>query len=276
MIFALHGVSIMNCNLVTDIRIAFETNHTALEIEVGKFLRYLDQGFKAEELLPIFEANNVRPVMINSVRDIDRVDGRERDQLLSEVERLCVAAAIIQCPTIQIVAFCRLEGRPWREILKLTARNVADIADIGKQHGVRFQFEPIAWAPIYSLSQSLQVIEEAGRDNVAMVIDFWHLYAGGGTTPDEVAKLDSAMIYSVHFCDGIAHQAGTPWNEAELRGYLPGDGEIPIGEWVDAVHSTGFDGIWSCELVSPKHWEWDPLDIARECRCRMESYISIL
>ena len=274
MIIALHGVSIMYCNLITDIRVAFETNHKALEIEVGKLLRYLDQGFKAEELLPIFRANDVQPVMINSVRDIDRVNGRERDQLLTEVDRLCIAAAIIQCPTIQIVAFCRLEGRPWSEILKLTARNVADIADIGKQHGVSFQFEPIAWAPIYSLSQSLQVIEEAGRDNVAMVIDFWHLYAGGGTTPDEVAKLDSAMICSVHFCDGIAHKTGTPWNEAELRGYLPGDGEIPIKEWVSAVQTTGFDGIWSCELVSPKHWEWDPLDVAQECRLRMERYIS--
>ena len=274
MIFALHGVSTMHCNLITDIRIAFETNHEALEIEVGKLLRYLDQGFKAEELIPIFEANGIRPVMINSVRDIDRVDGSERDQLLAEVERLCVAAAIIQCPTIQIVAFCRLEGRPWKEILKLTARNVADIADIGKQHGVRFQFEPIAWAPIHSLSQSLHVIEEAGRDNVAMVIDFWHLYAGGETTPDEVAKLDSAMIYSVHFCDGVAHKAGTPWNEAELRGFLPGDGEIPIEEWVGAVHSTGFDGIWSCELVSPRHWEWDPWEIARECNHRLERYTS--
>lgn len=274
MIIALHGVSIMYCNLITDIRVAFQTNHKALEIEVGKLLRYLDQGFEAEELLPIFRANDVRPVMINSVRDIDRVDGRERDQLLTEVERLCIAAAIIQCPTIQIVAFCRLEGRSWREILKLTARNVADIADIGKQHGVSFQFEPIAWAPIYSLSQSLQVIEEADRDNVAMVIDFWHLYAGGGTTPDEVAKLDSAMIYSVHFCDGVAHKTGTQWNEAELRGYLPGDGEIPIDEWVSAVKSTGFDGIWSCELVSPKHWEWDPVDVAQECRSRMERYLS--
>lgn len=75
MIIALHGVSIMYCNLITDIRVAFQTNHKALEIEVGKLLRYLDQGFKAEELLPIFRANDVRPIMINSVRDIDRVDG---------------------------------------------------------------------------------------------------------------------------------------------------------------------------------------------------------
>ncbi|MDR9440293.1 MAG: hypothetical protein RI841_12510, partial [Halomonas sp.] len=35
---------------------------------------------------------------------------------------------------------------------------VTDIADIGKRYGVRFQLEPIAWSPIHSLKQSLQLI----------------------------------------------------------------------------------------------------------------------
>jgi len=39
------------------------------------------------------------------------------------------------------VPFCGLEGKPWEEVLELTARNVADIADIGKKTWVRFQLE---------------------------------------------------------------------------------------------------------------------------------------
>jgi len=60
-----------------------------------------------------------------------------------------------------LVPFCGLKGRPWKEVLKLTARNVADIADIGKRYGIRIQLEPIAWSPVHSLSQSIKVIEEA-------------------------------------------------------------------------------------------------------------------
>jgi sugar phosphate isomerase/epimerase len=54
---------------------------------------------------------------------------------------------------------------------------------------------------------------------------------------------------------------------------LPGEGEIPIKEWVEAVKSTGFDGVYSSELLSPKHWEWDILEIARETKLRMENYL---
>lgn len=273
MIVTMHGLTTMHCNLKTDIRIASETGYEALEIVESKLLRYLDCSFAAEELVPLFEQHGIRPVCFNALKDIERVEPGEREQLMAEAERLCAAAEVLGCPTIQLVPFCGLAGRPYDEVLKLTAGNVADIADIGKRHGVRFQLEPIAWSPIHSLSQSLQLIEEAGRDNVGMVVDFWHLWAGEETTPDDVAKLDKSMIYGIHFCDGMRHEKGTEWVEVNLRGFLPGEGNIPIKDWVDAVRSTGFDGVWSCELLSPRHWEWDLWDIARQTRERMLEYI---
>ena len=273
MILTMHGLSTMHCNLRTDIRMAKETGYEALEIEVSKLLRYLDQGFPAAGLNPIFEEHGIRPVMINAIKDVDRCEGEERLALMSETERISAAAEAIGCPTIQLVPFSRLEGRPWSEVKELTAKNLAAIADIGQRHGVRYQLEPIAFSPIHSLSQSLEVIELADRDNLGMVIDFWHLFAGGETTPSEVAALDKDLIYGVHFCDGMGHKEGTQWDEKALRGYLAGDGEINVQAWVDAVLATGFDGVWSSELLSPRHWEWDLWALATECRLRLERFV---
>jgi len=274
MIITMHGLSTMHSNIKTDIRIARESGFEGLEIVESKLLRYLDLGFKTEELIPLFKKYSIKPVCINALKDIERIEPIEHLKLIQEAERLCQAAHIIKCPTIQLVPFCGLEDRPWSEVLELTSKNIAEIADIGKKYGIRFQLECIAWSPIHSLSQSLQVIKQTERDNVGIVVDFWHLWAGGETIPDEVAKLDSSIIYGVHFCDGIRHIEGTPWVEKDLRGFLPGEGEIPVKEWVEAVMATGFDGVYSSELLSPKHWEWDLLEIARETKCRMEKYIS--
>ena len=273
MIKTLHSLSIMHSNMLTDIRIARDTNHEALEIAASKLLRYLDQGYPADGLNPIFEAHDIRPIVINALAGVDRVDIHGHGELLAETNRLCSIAEIIGCPTIQIVPQCHLEGRPIQEVLSLTAKNIAEIADVGAIHGVKFQLEPLAWAPIHSLSQSLQVIEQAGKDNVGMVVDFWHLHAGGETTPEDVAKLDRSLIYGAHFCDGITHPEVSAALEMKLRGFLPGDGEIPIQTWVDALRSTGFDGVWSCENYSPHHWEWDPWELARECKRRLEIYL---
>lgn len=273
MITTLHGLSTMHCNLKTDIRIAAETGYEALELVEMKLFRFMDCGCHVKDLMPIFEKHNIKPVCINALKGVERIGTKEKAQLMEDAGRLCEAAEIMGCPTIQLVPFCELESKPWQDVLKLTAKNIAEIADIGSNHGVRFQLEPIAWAPIHSLRQSLQVIEEVGRDNVGMVIDFWHLTAGEETLPDDVTKLDKTIIYGVHFCDGIKHKKGTKWNEQKLRSFLPGQGELPIKEWVGAVKATGFSGVWSSELFSPEHWEWDLWEIARECRVLMEKYI---
>ena len=63
-----------------------------------------------------------------------------------------------------------------------------------------------------------------------------------------------------------------PWEEAALRGYLAGEGQIDVKAWCQAVKATGFDGTWSSELLSPKHWEWDLWEVAREARRLMLEY----
>ncbi|MCL5105423.1 MAG: sugar phosphate isomerase/epimerase [Armatimonadetes bacterium] len=276
MIKCMHGLSTMHCNIVTEIRMAKETGFDALEILDLKMKRYIEAGCDPRDLVPIFQKYGIKPVTINAIKDIERVEGKERDELMAETELMCSAAETIGCKTIQLVQFCGLEDRPQKEVMDLTADVVRDIADIGKSHGVRFQLEPIAWSPIHSLWQSLDLIDMVGRDNVRMVIDFWHLWAGWETGPEDVAKLPKDFIYSVHFCDGVRPPKGTPsheWTEMAYRSYLPGEGDIPVREWVDAVKSTGFDGVWSSELLSAKHWEWDLVDIANETRERMEKYI---
>jgi sugar phosphate isomerase/epimerase len=263
----------MHCNIVTEIRLAREAGYDGLEIVETKLLRYLDQGPKAEDLVPVFEKHGIQPICINALKNVERIEESGRKELMAEAERLCASAKAINCPTIQLVPFCGLQGRCWKEVLELTARNVAEIADIGKSYGMRFQLEPIAWSPIRSLSQSLELFEKIDRDNVGMVIDFWHLWAGEATVPEDVAELDPSLIYGIHFCDGKQIPKDQSWTEFSLRGYLPGDGEIPIHHWVAAVKSTGYDGSWSLELVSPTHWEWDMQELAIECKSRMNKYL---
>ena len=97
------------------------------------------------------------------------------------------------------------------------------------------------------------MIDAAERDNVGLVLDFWHLWQRG-TTPDGIARLDPRIIFGVDLGDSLGPPgAGTA--DQRSRCVWPGDGDIPLREWVAAVRSTGFDGWWDNELYSPLHWE---------------------
>ncbi len=270
---ALHTKTVYGGNLATALSIAENTGFTGVEIVAERLYSYLRQGNTAADLKKLLAGHGLTAICINDICHVDREDEASRDKMAEEAWLLSSIAKDIGCKAIQLVPLCSLEGRSWPDIKRITADNVRMIADIGGKFGVGFQLEPVAWSPIHSLSKSLDMINAVDRDNLRMVIDFWHLWAGGETTPDEVSKLSKDQIFNIHFCDGKRQERGTAWDETILRGYYPGKGDIPLKEWVDAVKATGYDQYWSCELISARHWEMDATEVAKTMSGAMDEYI---
>jgi sugar phosphate isomerase/epimerase len=275
MYIALQNMVTMYSNLLTDIRIARETGHAGMEINGPKLKRYLAQGYSLESLLPLLQ--DVPPVGMSYLQDVERQESAEFKALLQECETICVAAEKLGCPMVQLLTgpldpggkYQGLTGRSASELRKLTAKNLKTIGQIGKQHKVKFFLEALTWTPLHKLDDILATIDAADQDNIGIVVDFWHLWDSGATA-EQVAKINKELIYCVHVCDSLE-----PWSQRgtfEQRGrdVWPGGGRIPLKEWVDAVRSTGFDGCWSCELLSPKYWELDPWKTAKDLRIFLE------
>lgn len=274
MILTLHGQVTLHGNILSDVRIARDAGYGALEVHTDKLLRYLDSGGTAAELKAVLDSFGIKAAAIDIIGGIEVTGRSERLELLSRTERLCEVAEVIGAPTIQVNPFSALDGLPINEVLGLTALNLKEIAAIGKERGLRFQIEGAAWTPIHTLSDCLRLIEETGSDNVGLVIDYWHFWASRGAEPEDIARLDPDLIYGVHICDGYRPGPGEPWvDERELRGVLPGDGELPVEAWTEAVKATGFDGYISGEFLNWRLWERDHLEVATEMRRRMERYL---
>ena len=189
--------------------------------------------------------------------------------MLDEAAAITDLAAAIGASYVQLLTGPVAPGGAYRgpvdlspaELRRVTASAIRSVADLGSPGGLRYYLEPVAWTPLSSLASAVEVIDAAERNNVGLVLDFWHLWQRG-TTPEDVAQLDPRMIFGVDFADSLG-PAGADGPEQRSRRVWPGDGEIPLREWVDAVRSTGFDGWWDNELYSPPHWESaDPFAVA--------------
>ncbi|MGE9550716.1 hypothetical protein ACQPT2_05730 [Erwinia amylovora] len=66
---------------------------------------------------------------------------------------------------------------------------------------------------------------------------------------------------------------GEEWNETVLRAYMPGEGKIDIRACSNAVKDTGFDGVWSAELLNPARWEMDHAVLAKQIIDYMQFYL---
>jgi len=270
---SLHLKSVNGCNLVTALNIAEQAGFSAVEIVSSKLDSYLAEGFTAHDLDSELKKRHLQAVCINDICHIESPRPEALEQMLSEAHRYSEIAEIIGCKYIQLVPLIELDGRPWDEILEITSANTRLICEIGAKHGVAFQLEAVAWSPFRSLKRGLALIEKVNMNNLGMVVDTWHFWAGGETTVEEVAAMDPSLIYNVHFCDGKKQAIDTVWDETKLRGYYFDEADIPLQEYSDAIKACGYKGWWSVELVSSKHWEMDAIEVAKQLSKDMEKYI---
>jgi sugar phosphate isomerase/epimerase len=272
---ALHNLATALCNLVTSIRIARETGYAGIEIGGSKLKSYLAQGFALETLAPLLR--DVPPVGLSYVQDIERQEPAQYDLLLRECEETCLLAEKLGCPMVQLLTgpldptgpYKGLAGKPWPEMRKLTAKNLRALAEIGRAHGVKFYLEALTFTPLNRLRQQIELLEETACPEVGLVLDFYHLW-DSGTTAEEIARMNRQFIFCVDFCDSLDPFGQGGDIEQRGRNVWTGGGRIPLKEWVDAVKATGFDGIWRCELLSPKYWELDPWNTARDLKIFLE------
>ena len=266
-----NGNSTMPYPYLMDLRVARETGYDGVLVVGDKLRRYLAEDFSIEQAAAALDG---LPVLgINNIRDIERSSPAGRAALLAETEEMCGLARSIGCPAIQLLTGPLDPSGPYREPLELdasdvdreTAANLREIGAIGRQFGVGFYIEPLAWTPLGNLERSLRILDDAGQDNVGLAIDFWHLWSTG-VEPDAVARIDGRLIRSVDVCDGIGPPGALAGADQRGRRVWTGAGSIPLKVWVDAVRATGFDGTWSCELLSPQHWQLDPWRTAKDLR----------
>jgi sugar phosphate isomerase/epimerase len=135
------------------------------------------------------------------------------------------------------------------------------IADEGDRAGVRVALEPIQreyahfWSIPSSLDEAAQLLEEAGRPEVAFVYDVWHLW----NQPLEEIERHRRRIAAVHLSD---------WREPTRNTndrVLPGDGVVRFGPILEALR---WEGLYDLEIFSDAElpdslWREDPRELAR-------------
>lgn len=282
-----HSMASKPNSLAIDIEITRSVGFDGLETSGSKISAYLDAGHDEQALSA--QLDGLFLPGIGFLIDLER-QGEGRKQMLQEADALCMLASAAGAKGIEAITgpldirvfeddatmrypnlYRGLVDLPETEQCERTAANLQAVADVAASYGLIVYLEALSWTPLNSLDVQMRVLDLCKRDNVRLVIDFWHAYTSGDG-PERIARLDKDLIYGVHLCDSLPYSGGVP-NEPVLRDVPTGGGVLDLQSWVDAVKSTGYNGWWSCELFCKRQHQANSFVIAQELKRLMERLI---
>jgi 4-hydroxyphenylpyruvate dioxygenase len=133
-------------------------------------------------------------------------------------------------------------------------RAAADFHELGERaarRGLRVAFEALAWGRhVNDYRDAWEVVRRADHAAVGFVLDSFHVLARG-TDLRAIRAIPKDKIFLVQIADAPKLEMDyLSWS----RHYrcFPGQGELPIGAFMDALAATGFDGLLSLEIFSDR------------------------
>lgn len=260
---ALNGATTMKASLVEDVRAASAAGFDCLEIWVAKLRKYLQSSTTAD-LKALLEEHGLKAYSINSIEHITFRDAGSHARLLHECEALCSFASEIDCPYVVVVPSPLPEGKSRADVVEESTRVLTELGLIAERHGVGLAFEFLGQplCSVQTLAAASEIVARVARDNVGLVIDSFHFYAGGSTL-ESIGALDAEKLFIFHINDA----EDRPRDELEDKHrLLPGLGILPLAEIISALRGIGYDRVTSVEIFRPEYWERDPLELARAAR----------
>ena len=259
---ALNGATTMKADLATDLQAAKAAGFDYLEIWASKLRKFLKER-SPDELRDLFSESGLSPLSINSIEHVTFRDAPAYDSIKHECEELSSIAGRIGCPCIVVVPG-RLpqSGASRAEIITESIEVLTELCDIAAAHDVSLAFEFLGQpdCSVPTLNLAAAIVRETNRQNLGLVIDSFHFYAGNSLF-QTLETLDPELIQIFHINDA----EDLPREQLEDRHrLLPGLGILPLREMVAAFRSIGYDKVASVEIFRPEYWERDPFELARE------------
>ncbi|MCA0317161.1 MAG: sugar phosphate isomerase/epimerase and 4-hydroxyphenylpyruvate domain-containing protein [Proteobacteria bacterium] len=131
-------------------------------------------------------------------------------------------------------------------------RAAVDFRELGERaarRGLRVGYEALCWGRhVNDHRDAWEIVRRADHPAIGLVLDSFHSLAKG-IDPETIRSIPGERIFIVQLADApLIHMDLLHWSR-HLRN-MPGEGDLPVRDFVRSVCATGYDGYLSLEIFN--------------------------
>lgn len=145
-------------------------------------------------------------------------------------------------------------------------RAAADFAELGSRaaaRGLRIGYEALAWGThVNDHRDAWEIVRRADHPNVGLILDSFHTL-GRGIDPETIRRIPGDKIFFVQLADAPRIDMDLLYWSRHFRN-MPGEGDLAITAFMQAVMATGYSGPISLEIFNDQFRGGSPGTIAKD------------
>jgi sugar phosphate isomerase/epimerase len=144
-------------------------------------------------------------------------------------------------------------------------KGLALLGRMGADRGLKVCIEWLPWSGLPTIKSAWEMIQEAGGDNLGLVVDTWHwLRQPGGPDPETLRQIPGDRIHCVQLDDTtVVGEGDDAMMESMTNRLLPGEGEVDWPSLLALLDEIGADPIWAPEVFNLGLMELGTTEMAR-------------
>ncbi len=131
-------------------------------------------------------------------------------------------------------------------------RAAADFRELGERaakRGLRVGYEALAWGKhVWDHRDAWEIVRRADHPNIGIVLDSFHTLARK-IDLSSIRSIPRDKIFIVQLADAPKIDMDLLYWSRHFRN-MPGEGDLPVREFMQAVAATGYDGYLSLEIFN--------------------------
>lgn len=147
---------------------------------------------------------------------------------------------ILVCSSVSSVALGGIER---------AATDLRELGERAAKRGLRIGYEALAWGRyVNDHRDAWEIVRRADHPNVGLILDSFHTLARR-TDVDTIRSIPKDKIFFVQLADAPAIEMDLLYWSRHYRN-MPGEGDLPVSDFMRAVAATGYDGYLSLEIFN--------------------------
>jgi 4-hydroxyphenylpyruvate dioxygenase len=129
------------------------------------------------------------------------------------------------------------------------AADFNELGDIAEGFGVRVGYEALAWGRhVNDHRDAWEIVRRANHPRIGLILDSFHTLSRK-IDPNTIRSIPGDKIFIVQLADAPLIEMDLLYWSRHFRN-MPGEGDLPVVDFMRAVAATGYDGPLSLEIFN--------------------------